>query len=77
MEYKTEYNLDELDEQELQNLLGRVEVRKYSLEKFASQIQDRLEEEQPFGFSHCGLCGEELTNDLDRDTGICQACASI
>lgn len=26
-------------------------------------------------WEHCALCGGELTNDLERDTGVCDECA--
>lgn len=27
--------------------------------------------------THCALCGDELTNDMDLDTGVCQGCAEV
>lgn len=35
---------------------------------------------RPIGFqdfTYCALCGEEVTGDLDLDTGVCSACADL
>lgn len=38
-------------------------------------MSDEISTEPPFEF--CGLCGDDLEDDLDVDTGICKACAAV
>lgn len=72
----------EMTERELTAEVGRIEVRRFLLEKQLGELEawrdellDELKAYPLKDLSHCVLCGEVLDGATEWDTGVCDLCA--
>lgn len=56
---------------------GRCGSRAAAVQRGVGEETPTMSETNTDDEMHCVLCGEDLTTDLELDTGVCDACADV